>query len=152
MSIEKHVDVEQWAELVNSGINCTLSFFLEGTSMQPLIRIYKDSVTVTFPKAPYKIGDIVLFRDDAGRHIVHRIKSIKNGKVITLGDNCISPDKENDISNVLGLVTSMRRNGKEFDLTSSFWQFYGKAVLALFPLRRLRKIFFNKIKRIGILK
>ncbi len=57
-----------------------------GVSMLPVIRPGRDSVTLILP-LDLKKGDIVLYRRDNDKFVLHRIMSIKNDRFIMCGDN-----------------------------------------------------------------
>ena len=45
----------------------------KGTSMLPLIRQGRDSVTLAKPSAPLKRGDIAFYLRDNGQYVLHRV-------------------------------------------------------------------------------
>lgn len=55
-------------------------------------------------------GDIVLFSDgNPDRYIVHRVWKVKNGEVLTWGDNCSAPDGWIPLEAVLGKIVLIER-------------------------------------------
>lgn len=85
-----------------------------GVSMRPLIRAGKDIIEVAACDASQLCPmDIVLFdmpgRTD-GSYVLHRVVSVEDGMIVTLGDNCaavehVQPDW------VLGKLVGLYRNG-----------------------------------------
>jgi signal peptidase I len=92
-------------------------FRAPGISMYPTIRD-GDIITLS-PLNGIKpvTGDIVGFRHpDTGKLIVHRIIKISSDSFLAKGDNSRDTDGVTPILNILGVVTSVERNG-----THLFW-------------------------------
>ena len=154
--VTRSVSVEQWCELARTGEVMPIKIQLDGISMQPLVRRRRDYVTVVPLRREPQISDIVLFTDSKNRYCVHRINKIDGGKVRTLGDNCFDYDGWTDIKDIRGLVISLERNGKKYNLDSPAFRFYGKARMAILHLRRIRHFFakhfwsaYNRLFRKG---
>lgn len=85
---------------------------LTGSSMLPT---YKpgDVVTVEAINRPIKVNDIVLFYDK--KMVLHRVVKVRDGVVITRGDNNNYFDRPMHIKNLVGVVTTYknRRQGNE---------------------------------------
>ncbi|MCQ2480063.1 MAG: hypothetical protein MJ120_05425 [Clostridia bacterium] len=100
---------------------------VQGTSMRPFLHNKTDSVILIKPEK-IKKGDIIVFERN-GYYIMHRVISIKNGFVDTLGDNLIMPETNIPVENVVAVVSSVIRNGKEIDSKSLVWNFYSKVYI-----------------------
>lgn len=61
--------------------------------------------------------DIVLFKDEKGNYIIHRIVKInrKNKTIDTLGDNNIMKEKNISFDNVYGVVVSYIHKKKKYN-------------------------------------
>ena len=90
--ITRSIGIEEWGQLSKEGIAPPVTVYLEGSSMQPLIRRGIDPVTIAPLQRPLKRGDVVLFTTNSGRFVVHRVWKLKDGAVCPLGDNCWNPD------------------------------------------------------------
>ncbi len=111
-------------------------FQAKGHSMAPTIRD-NDIITIS------PLGDIVPRRGDvlAFRHperpqmLVHRVLHAKGKRYFVKGDNCPTADGWVPAENVLGLITSVERNGKK-----RFWPCHARpspfanAYLQFYPL------------------
>ena len=81
------------------------------------------------------IGDIVLFCEPGtGRYVVHRVWDIKNGMVLTWGDNCDSPDAWMTVNDIWGKVILIERGKHKITpdaqkglLFARFWHITGRA-------------------------
>ncbi len=87
-------------------------FKASGISMVPFIKD-RDIITISpIPSGRPEIGDVVAFLlPGADRLAVHRIIEKRDGGYIIKGDNVPEPDGLIPAKNVLGLVTSVERNG-----------------------------------------
>ena len=91
--MNKSLSIPEWHQMSINGSAPPVRIQLNGTSMNPLIRGYRDYVTVIPPEKQLKIGDIVLFCEPkTARYVVHRVWDLENGRVLTWGDNCQRPD------------------------------------------------------------
>lgn len=113
------ISVEDWVKIVEQGYAVVVTIFLQGSSMEPLIRNEKDSITI-IPRKHKKlqVGDVVLFRRAMNDYVVHRIYKVEGGMVQTWGDNCRFPDAPIADNAVIGIVDSVNKNGKKIRLTT----------------------------------
>lgn len=115
----------------------------KGTSMLPLIRQGRDSVTLAKPSAPLKSGDIAFYLRDNGQYVLHRVVGVEGGLYIMCGDNQLALEKGIEPRQIIGLAVGICRDGK-FVQDRLSYKLY-KALWRSFFLRRvffkLRKIF-----------
>ncbi len=62
--------------------------FSVGSSMQPIIRQRTQQLLIEALKASPKKKDVVLFRRNCGKYVLHRIVGVKQGYYLIRGDNC----------------------------------------------------------------
>lgn len=136
MNPKRTLSVEGWRSLAGEGVDIPIQICLAGESMRPLIRKGKDPVTILPLHRPPKRGDVVLFADDRGRYVVHRVWKVGAGVVITLGDHCDAPDAPMPPEQIWGLVTEVRRNGRRIPLDNGAARLLGRLWMDLLPLRR----------------
>jgi signal peptidase I len=100
-----------------------------GTSMLPLLH-EGDNILISHDLYTIQRGDILVFKQADGlvAHRVVRIIKQQNDTVIyqTKGDNCSHFDTPLFDQEVLGRIDSIRKNGREYDLTTTGWQFCNK--------------------------
>lgn len=130
------IGIAEWCELAKNGFAPPVTICLEGSSMMPLIRRGKDPVTIAPLQRPLRIGDVVLLTTGAERYVVHRIWKIRGKNIRTLGDHCIHPDPWITQDHVLGQVIYYRRNDVKHRLDTTAARLWGRAWMAVFPLRR----------------
>ena len=133
-TLTRSIPMETWYELAREGSAPPVTICLEGDSMRPLIRRGKDPVTIIPLDRPLHKGDVVLFRLGE-KYIVHRVWKLAEGRVRTFGDNCWNPDPWIPESQVLGLVVKYRRDGKVRRLDTPGARNWGKAWMAVHPIR-----------------
>ncbi len=119
-------------EIRNSG---KLIYTTVGVSMRPLIKQGRDLLIVTKPQGRLKKYDIPLYKRKNGQYVLHRVVKVKDDGYVILGDNCIK--WENDIKDdqIIGVLTSLVRKGKEVDFNSFGYRFYSRAWYLLYPVR-----------------
>ena len=109
---------------------------ISGGSMVPFLVHGRDSVYLSKVTAPLKRGDMILYRRDNGRYILHRIWRIEKESYTMVGDaqTVLEPGIRPD--QVLARVTSVRRKGKLLRSGSFWWEFFEKVWIRIVPLRR----------------
>lgn len=107
-----------------------------GDSMRPFIRGGEDILVIS-PVAGLQRGDIILAKISGNRYVVHRIISIKSGRIVMMGDGNLYSREECGISDVYGIVGSVVRCGKEHSLISYRARIYADMWRMILPLRRL---------------
>lgn len=134
-------------QLKNSG---KLIYTNVGGSMLPLLREGKD-IMVIEPAETYKRLDAVLFRRPGitgrGAYILHRILQISpdGQKYWIVGDNCLSGETV-EKTDILGVLTSIHRNGKTVKITDFRYRMYVRIWCAPYHLR----FFILKVLRLPV--
>ena len=85
-----------------------LFFTNVGFSMYPLIKEREDILHIQKSDV-YTRGDIILYKTNDGRYILHRIIKIKKDTLITAGDYNYFLDKPIGRSMVLGILISIKK-------------------------------------------
>ena len=89
-----------------------------GSSMFPLIK-ERDLLVIEKIKEPLKKGDVPLYKRDSGQYVLHRIIDIKNGKYLIKGDNREQIEKGITDRHIIGVLTSIIRDGNTFPVEAS---------------------------------
>lgn len=126
--------------------NVTIRY--HGPSMRPTLQP-GDLLTVEAECKDLSLGDIIVFRDDAGQTIVHRVVALDQTGVRTRGDNNSEPDTGTvAIEQLLGRVTAITRGRRTILLQGGFLsgRTYRGMLLALkhsewFLVRRLHPLY-----------
>lgn len=109
---------------------------LKGWSMSPLIR-EGDQLFLT-SKFRLKNSDIILFKDQSGEYLAHRIIDLE--KSLSKGDFSTCTDNFNKLE-VLGVVKSILRNGRMLNLDIPFLN----KTLFYLSRQRLRNRFLSRL-------
>lgn len=127
-------------ELEKSG---KLVYTTVGVSMRPLIKQDRDIAIISKPRERLKKFDVALYKRPNGQYVLHRVVKVLGNGYVILGDNCISKEYNIKDSQILGVLTSLNRNGKEIDLNSFGYKLYVRARYAHYPVR----VIISKSKR-----
>ncbi len=117
-----------------------VSFVSAGRSMLPIIRDRKDTITLVKPRKAIKPGDVVFYRRDNGKFVLHRVMFVNSGTFVMRGDN--QWDNEYNIrrDQIIGILKCIERNGKIHNVTDWDYMMYVK----LLPIIRfIRKTYYG---------
>lgn len=116
----------------------SLTFPVRGDSMRPLLRPGRDSVTLSAPAEPCRVGDLVLTRA-GGRILLHTIIAVDPaGATVTLmGAGNLRQTETCHPSAIVGRVTEVTRRGRAISTSSKRWRLCDALWRRLLPLRRL---------------
>lgn len=113
----------------------SLTYKNKGISMLPLLREGRDLFTVSKKgSARCRVGDVVLFRRN-GRYILHRVVKVRADSYDCLGDNSVNREFGVKDADILGVMESFTRNGKQYPVTSPAYRLYSSVWVHAFPVR-----------------
>ena len=152
-SFDTGICLEEWRELGKNGTVVPIMIPLHGSSMKPLIRSEKDIVTIMPLLRDPMVGDIVLFRGSNGKNIAHRVYKVFPDGVQTWGDNCQRADDPRKWEDIYGIIVSVEKDGKIFQLDTDEqreygirWIKYGRPIWML--LKKIKAISIKIIRRV----
>lgn len=119
----------------------------EGDSMYPLIRPTGDLVVIKKCETPLKRYDVPLYKRDSGQYVLHRILKSKNGKYCMCGDNRYSVEKGIEDRHIIGVLSSVIRNGKEIRMNGFGQKLYAHLWCDLFFVRAIMLFIYKRIRR-----
>ncbi len=120
----------------------SFSFYPKGVSMLPMIRQGKDSVTIS--KIPEKIRkyDVILYKRDDGKFVLHRL--VKTGEEFGfLGDNQYEIERGIKREQMIGKAVAFTRDEKKYTCDNFLYKTY---CFLWYNSRFLRK-FYGKIHK-----
>jgi len=122
--------------LLNEKLDITIT--LTGDSMFPLWRHKSNWVVLTkCDSTILKIGDIPLYRRNSGQYVLHRIIRVNNGCYDLCGDAQTLIEHNVRAENIIGVVKSFSRKGKNYSC-SDFWiRVYAFVWMAAIPFRKV---------------
>ena len=101
-----------------------------GTSMLPLLRQGRDSVTLRRVDSPIQKNDILFYQRPDGSFVLHRVRAVTPNGLTMIGDNQTLPERGVSPDWVIGRVTRIFRDDKEvicdglrYRLYRKLWQF-----------------------------
>lgn len=111
-----------------------------GVSMMPLLRQGKDVFTLRRKGTERcRVGDVVLFRRSSGRYVLHRVIEVRPEDYVIMGDNCYRKETGIRDEDILGVMTSFVRDGREHNIKEPVYRLYSFAVLHTLGARILLK-------------
>ena len=115
--------------------------------MYPIFRNNKDKVTVKKADAVKK-RDVILYRRDDGSYVLHRV--VGKGKLgyKLCGDNQVVVEYPVSVDNVIAVMTSFERKGREFDAHTLWYRIYSFVWCLSVPLRPLEYKLVRFVKRL----
>ena len=114
---KRTISIPEWHELALRDEAPPVRIPVGGNSMFPLIRIDRDYVTIQPLTDVPEIGDIVLFHDPGGnRFVLHRVWEIRDGNILTWGDNCNGPDPWQRQDTIWGKVILIERGKRRIEM------------------------------------
>ena len=141
-------------ELKEKGI---LVYTNVGSSMCPLIRQGKDVMIIRRPQnwdayegntvSKVRKLDVPLYRRDRGQYVLHRVVKVTEEGYVLRGDNTYSDEKGITDQNILGVLTGVRRNGKEMSVDSTKYKLYTYFWYYIYPVRKIVVWIKRKMQR-----
>lgn len=96
-------------EVISSGGKVKIT--ATGTSMEPVIKNGSDTVTLTAVNKELGIDDIVLFKRNNGKLVLHRIIGKNQNGFVLRGDSQWTTEAVST-ENIIAVLDSVERNGK----------------------------------------
>lgn len=119
-------------EQLDSGAAATLR--VTGSSMHPMLRSRRDTVTLVPAQRSLQKTDVILYRRDNGQYVLHRIVKAEAG-LTCCGDNQWQPERV-EPSQVIAVVSAFTRGKKTYGVTDMGYRLYARIWTELFPVRR----------------
>jgi len=139
MEFEKRLcDMDELGPFIEESVKAgkKVKLTVTGDSMYPLFKSRVDTVVLDIPKnkKPGKY-DIVFYKRDNGRYILHRILKEKNGAFVIAGDNEVKKEYPVRYDQIIAKVVSFERKGKSHSADELFYKLYQFIWVNLFPIR-----------------
>ena len=120
-------------ELAEKGV---LIYTTTGMSMRPFLRSGQDLMVIEAKKeGRCRVRDVVLYRRDSGKYVLHRIMAVRERDYVLCGDNCwqLEPGIRDD--QILGVLTAVIRQGKRTEVSEAGYRRKVFTWWALYPVR-----------------
>lgn len=120
-----------------------------GVSMLPLLKQGRDLFTIEKKSGRCKRYDVVLYKRQPQSYVLHRVVEVRENDYVILGDNCLNKEYGIKDEDIVGVMTSFVRKGREYSVHNKGYRIYSGVWYFLYPVRRILmklKIFLRKIK------
>ena len=108
-----------------------------GSSMQPTMYPHRDWVTLTAAPSVLRRGDLPLYCRANGSAVLHRVVSVQSDGTYTMcGDHQYIREPGIRHDQIVGLVTTLNRKGKEIPVTAMRYRLWIRFWIWMLPLRR----------------
>lgn len=114
-----------------------VSMLVSGSSMSPFLIHLRDTIYFKKPDRPLRAGDMVFYRRDSGRYVMHRILRVRGDVYDIVGDAQTQVERGVRRDQIFGLVTRVRRKGRMIEPGSFWWTFFARVWTKVIPLRPL---------------
>lgn len=137
----------------------TIRLPITGISMRPLLICGRDTVDIVKCKNPQK-GDIIFYLRDNGQFVLHRIVGMDEKGYILCGDNQWTLEHGIQDRHIIGVVNSITRKGKTFQMNNVPYRMYSSFWMGILPIRKIflpvirktKTLVYNICVKIGIIK
>ncbi|MBQ8830099.1 MAG: S24/S26 family peptidase [Oscillospiraceae bacterium] len=131
--VPSDVMTEHICELLEETDNVPL--VISGSSMSPFLVHGRDTVYLSKIRSTVKRGNMIFYRRDNGKVILHRVIKVKENGCDMVGDaqTVIEPNVSYD--NMIAVVTAVTRKGKLLKRSSICWLFFEKLWIRMIKLR-----------------
>ena len=125
--------------------NGTLIYRNVGVSMLPLIKQGRDLFIVQKKSENRcKKYDVVLYKRADEKYVLHRIIKVNENDYIIRGDNCVNKEYGIKDEDIIGVMTSFIRKGKEYSVDNRLYKIYSVLWCKLYFLRRIYQRLINR--------
>ncbi len=125
----------------------SVTFSPKGTSMLPMLKEGRDSVTLARADGRLKKYDLPLYRREDGQYVLHRI--IKSGESYTcIGDNQFEAERGIAQTQIIAVVTEFTRNGRKYSADSFSYRVYCRFWHYTRPFRYIARALKSRLKRL----
>ena len=125
----------------------SVPLLISGNSMSPFLIHGRDTVYLSKITQPPKRGDMILYRRDSGRYVLHRVYQTGDtytmvGDAQTQLEPGIRPDQ------MLAIVTAVCRKGKRMKKGSFWWDFFEKRWIRMVAMRPAIQAMYSRAKKL----
>lgn len=114
-----------------------VSMLVAGSSMNPFLIHYRDTIFFSKPQKPLRRGDMVFYQRESGQYVMHRILRVKPEGLYIVGDAQMEIEGPVRPEQVFAVITRVKRKGKMIGPEDFWWKFFEGPWLCLLPLRRI---------------
>ncbi|MFQ9516151.1 MAG: hypothetical protein ACLRZ9_10015 [Eubacterium sp.] len=145
--MNKVVSMEELVPLIKEQIdnNGEVTFTPKGTSMLPMLRHNKDTVTLGKAESPLKKYQVVFYLRKNGQYVLHRVVKIEKNGYVMRGDNQFFDEPGIEENQIIGVVQGFTRKGREYSCEDFLYLLYCKVWVNTVTIRK----WFRRGRRIA---
>lgn len=121
---------------------------ISGGSMTPFLAHGRDTVYLSKVKGPLKKGDMVLYQRTNGAYVLHRVFRVEKDSYTMVGDAQVYLEPGIQKSQILAIVTAVRRKDKLLRKGSFWWEFFEHIWIYMVPFRPVVRNTYTFVKRL----
>ena len=114
-----------------------VSMLVAGSSMNPFLSHYRDTIFFRKPDRPLRRGDMVFYQRENGQYVMHRVFHVKKDGLYIVGDAQSEIEGPVRPEQVFAIITCVVRKGKRIGPGDFWWEFFEHVWLWFVPVRRL---------------
>ncbi len=118
-----------------------------GVSMRPLFKTHRDAVVLKAVDGELKKYDVVLYTNNSGSYLLHRIIGKKEDLYVIRGDNTYVKEYVPK-SRVIAYMVSFNRKWKHHTTDEPGYKFYSRMWNFIYPIRLPVHKFFALLRKI----
>lgn len=146
--MDSQVQADEWIpvllETLREGKKAKIS--PNGYSMYPFLVGGRDDAVLKLTENKLKTGDVVLYRRNSGKYVLHRIYKIKDDKYYMLGDYQTEIEGPIEKEQILAVAESFVRKGKRVSCDNKRYKMYVKIWNSIVPLRPILIVLWRGIR------
>lgn len=108
---------------------------VSGNSMSPFLVHDRDTVYLTRPKGPPRVGDMVLYRRESGAYILHRVCRVEGERFCAVGDAQTEIERGLAAEQIIAVVCRAVRKGRRQAPGRFWWEFFARLWVRVIPCR-----------------
>ncbi|MBE5773447.1 MAG: hypothetical protein E7337_05880 [Clostridiales bacterium] len=135
----RRVDTREYVDVLRGLIKegKEVSMLVAGSSMNPFLIHYRDTIFFKKPDCALRRGDMVFYQRDSGQYVMHRILRVKPEGLYIVGDAQTEIEGPVREDQVFAIITRVKRKGKMIGPDDFWWKFFEGPWLCIVPLRRI---------------
>lgn len=124
-------------EILNKGE--TLYYRNVGNSMLPFIKEGEDLLVIdAYKDQRLKVGDVILYKRDTGKYVLHRIVSVRKNDYLLRGDNQYNTETGIVDRHILGVLREVIKPNQRINVLDISYQKYIKKLFITYPFRWIK--------------
>ncbi|MBQ7549718.1 MAG: S24/S26 family peptidase [Clostridia bacterium] len=150
--MSERISLDEMAPLIRETLenDGSVTFVSVGSSMMPMLRNRRDTVTLVKPHGDLKAGDIPFYQRDNGQYVLHRIVYVNGDTYVMRGDNHWYNEYNIRQDQIIGVLASFERNGKKYSVDDRSYRLYVRFLPVIRYIRRyyygFKSLVYNFLK------